>query len=146
MLRRLSITAFVCGVVFVAGCGLMPPATPDEPTGPATGEIGASYEFTAVTYDPQNLPVRYQFVWGDRVSEWSQFRPSGEPVTMAHAWREAGAYAVKVRAENISRRQSDLSPAHSILIGGQSWYPDEVIATIQTPGDPTDVAVLPNGE
>jgi len=133
MLKCLSLLTAVCSIILVAGCGIMPPVTPDAPTGPTTGDVGVSYRFTAVTSDPQGLPLRYQFVWGDEQrSEWSLYAPSGEPVTMGHAWQRAGAFNVKVRAENVSGRVSDFSSAHIILIGDQSGYPDTLLANIPT--------------
>jgi len=57
MLKHLSLIAAVCSVVLVAGCGILPPVTPDAPAGPSTGDVGVSYRFTAVTIDPQNLPL-----------------------------------------------------------------------------------------
>jgi YVTN family beta-propeller protein len=148
MLKRLSLLAAVCSIILVAGCNVLPPVTPPEPTGPSTGDVGVSYSFTAVTTDPQNLPLRYQFDWGDarECDEWSHYAPSGEPVTMDHTWLKSGAYHVRVRAQNVSGRESELSPAHVILIGSQSGYPDTVIATIQAPGDPSDIGVLPDGK
>jgi YVTN family beta-propeller protein len=146
MLKRLSLLAAVVSIFLVAGCGVLPPVTPQEPTGPSTGDVGVSYRFTAVTADPQNLPLRYQFDWGDgQESEWSQYAPSGEPVTMAHAWPAAGAYGVRVRAQNLSGRQSELSPRHVIMIGSRSGFPDTVIATIYVGGDPHHVCKLANG-
>jgi len=132
MLKCLSLSAAVCSIVLVAGCGMLPPVTPEAPTGPTTGDVGVSYRFTAVTVDPQNLPLRYQFDWGSGESGWSQYMPSGQPVTMAHAWRATGAYPVRVRAQNLSGRQSELSARHVIMIGDQSGYPDTVLANIPT--------------
>jgi YVTN family beta-propeller protein len=147
MLKCLSLIAAVCSIVLVTGCNVLPPVTPEEPTGPYTGDIGVSYRFTAVTTDPQNLPLRYEFDWGGGgESEWSQYVPSGEPVAMSHAWRAAGTHPIRVRAQDVSGKQSELSPRHVIMIGSQSGYPDTVLATIQVGGDPTDIAVLPNGE
>jgi hypothetical protein len=124
MLKRLSLLAAVGSIIFIAGCGILPPATPAEPAGPSTGAVGVSYRFTAVSHDPRNLPLRYQFDWGDGADgEWSQYRPSGEPVWMDHAWRAAGAYVVRVRAQNAAGRQSEWSPRHVVAIGdgGTGW-------------------------
>ena len=147
MSKRLSLLAATCSIVLITGCGIMPPATPEAPSGPTAGDVGVSYRFSAVTIDYQNLPLRYQFFWGDgHRSKWSPYVPSGMPVTMAHSWRRAGLFGVKVRAQNIARRESDLSPAHSIIIGSQSGYPDTVIARIRVGYAPFGVCILPNGE
>ncbi len=148
MLTRLSLLAAFCSIIFVTGCGILPPVTPDAPSGPATGDVGVSYRFTAVTIDRQNLPLRYQFDWGNGESEWSKYVPSGEPVTMAHAWRAAGTYPVRVLAQNLPGMQSELSPRHAIMIGSQSGYPDSVIATISTGSGsgPVGIDVTPDGK
>jgi YVTN family beta-propeller protein len=146
MLQRLSLFAAVSCMVAVTGCGILPPVTPEAPTGPVSGDVGTSYRFSAVTIDRLNLPLRYQFTWGDgQVSEWSQCVPSGVPVTLAHAWRSAGRYAVQVRAQNVAYKESDLSPRHSIIVGSQSGYPDTVIAAIYVGGDPHGVCRLAGG-
>jgi YVTN family beta-propeller protein len=147
MSMRLSLFAATCCIVAVMGCGVLPPATPEAPTGPTTGDVGVSYRLTASTVDPQNLPVRYQFDWGDgNRSEWGQYVPSGAPVTMAHAWRRSGLFGVRVHVQNVARRESDLSRPHNILIGSQSGYPDNVIARIRVGSAPFGVCILPNGE
>jgi YVTN family beta-propeller protein len=147
MLTRLSLLAAIGSIVLFAGRAMPPPVTPGEPTGPSTGDVGVSYGFTAVTTDPQNLPLAYQFDWGNGVmGAWSPYVPSGEPVTMHHEWSAGGAYHVRVRAQDLTGKRSEWSPTHLVLIGSsQSGYPDTVVATIAVGGDPTDIAVLPNG-
>ncbi len=146
MLQRLSLFAAVCCMIAFTGCGIMPPVTPEAPTGPSSGDVGVSYRFTAVTIDRQNLPLRYQFAWGDGQTEWSEVVPSGVPVTLPHAWRSAGVFRVKVLAQNVAYKESDLSPAHPVGIGGESGYPDTVIAKIPVGYAPFGVCILPDGE
>jgi YVTN family beta-propeller protein len=147
MLKRLNLVAAICSVILVSGCGIAPPETPEAPTGPRAGDVGVSYRFTAVTTDRQNLPLRYQFDWGVRGQlEWSDYVPSGLPVTLCHAWRKAGAYKVRIRAQNICGKQSEWSSHHPILIGSQqSGYPDTVIAKISTASGPVGIDVTPDG-
>ncbi|MBM3315009.1 YncE family protein, partial [candidate division WOR-3 bacterium] len=131
----------------LTGCGVLPPLTPDAPTGPETGLVGVSYRLTAVTTDPQGLPPSYRFHWGDgSSSDWSACMPSGMPLVMAHSWDDVGRYGVQVEARNAAGKVSDLSEPHFISIQEQGGYPDTVIATIAVGGDPTDIAVLPGGE
>jgi YVTN family beta-propeller protein len=147
MLKRLSLLAAVSSVILVAGCGMLPPVTPEAPRGPVAGDVGVEYNFTAVTHDPQELPIRYQFDWGDgHESEWTHYVPGGELVTMAHGWRTGGAYPVRVRAQNLAGRESELSPRHVIVIGRQSGYPNTVIARIPVGYAPFGVCILPNGQ
>ena len=146
MLSRLSLLAAMCSIVAVMGCGVLPPATPEEPTGPTSGDVGVAYRFTAVTLNSQNLPLRYQFDWDDGgEAEWSQFVPSGVPVTMPHAWRAAGSYGIRVKAQDVVGRESELSPRHVIVIGSESEYPNTVIATIYVGGDPHGMCKLARG-
>jgi len=142
----LGLTLLLTSLVAVTGCSLLPPETPAAPTGPDRGAVGATLQFNAVTIDPQNLMIGYQFDWGDgQTSDWSPCVPSGMPVTMEHAWRTTGMYEVNVRGRNIAGKESDFSPAHVVQIGCRRGYPDTVIATIPVGGDPTDIAVTPNG-
>lgn len=147
MSRCLSLFAATCSIVLITGCGILPPATPEAPTGPTAGDVGVPYRFTAVTTDRQGLPLCYQFSWGDgQVSEWSRYSPSGVPVTVSHAWRQAGVFRVRVRAQNVALRESEFSRPHAIRIGTQSRYPDTVIARIPVGYAPFGVCILPDGE
>ncbi len=147
MIKRLSLAAAICSAILVSGCGIAPPETPEAPSGPRAGDAGTAYGFTAATVDRQNLPLRYQFDWGTGGElEWSRYVPSGATATLSHVWRTAGAYNVRVRAQAVTGEASDWSPTHIVFIGSaQSGYPDTVIASIAVGGDPTDIAVLPNG-
>lgn len=134
-------------LVAMTGCSVFPPDTPEKPVGPNCGRVGIAYRFTAVTTDPNEDPVAYQFCWGDgEVSDWSDFVPSGRPVTMSHSWDSVGAYTVKARAKDILGLRSCWSCGHGIRIGARRPYPDSVIAVIRVGGDVQNGVSLPNGE
>jgi YVTN family beta-propeller protein len=136
-------------VLFVvpAGCSMLPPATPDAPEGPTRGAAGVPCQFTAVTTDPGNHDVCYRFDWGDgRRSDWSPLLPPGEPVTMWHVPAEPGRFEVRVQARNAPGVAGGWSPASAVTIDVTTGFPDTVIATIAVGGDPTDIAVRPDGK
>ncbi|OYD13847.1 hypothetical protein CH330_10025 [candidate division WOR-3 bacterium JGI_Cruoil_03_51_56] len=144
-LLGLLVTGFC--LIGLTGCSLLPPLTPEEPTGPSSGNIGSLYAFTAVTTDPNEDPIAYRFNWGDgEVSDWSGFVPSGTPATMFHAWNSSGSYAVRAQAKDILGMRSCWSPGHDIVIRTQTGFPNSVIATIPIGGDPHDVDCHPSGE
>lgn len=146
MIRRAAVLSSVL-CPLLTGCSMLPPLTPEAPTGPTSGRVAESCRFTAVTTDPQNLPLAYRFGWGDGTnSDWSACVRSGMPMALAHAWREQGRYPVTVEARNAAGRVSEVSGPLLVDIRGQAGYPDSVLATIAVGGDPTDIAVLPAGD
>jgi YVTN family beta-propeller protein len=109
------------------------PNTPLSPSGPSSGHINTSYNFTALTTDPEDDSISYQFDWGNGVlSNWSGFVSSGISVTMSQIWSDSGTYSIKVRAKDVEGATSDWSIGHSINI---------VITANHTPNIPT----VPNG-
>jgi outer membrane protein assembly factor BamB len=94
------------------------PNTPSAPDGPTLGERDSSYDFTASTTHPDNLPVAIRFDWGDGdTSAWSQFVSPGQPATMGHAWSAAGTFSVRAQAKDTGDLMSGWSGVHNILIG-----------------------------
>ncbi|MEO0100062.1 MAG: PKD domain-containing protein [candidate division WOR-3 bacterium] len=94
-----------------------PPNTPQTPSGPSSGQVNVSYNFTTSTTDPDGDSVAYQFDWGDgNQSNWSSFLPSGTSITMAKSWSNAGTYSIKARAKDKKGGISDWSPAHGVII------------------------------
>jgi len=82
-----------------------PPGAPEKPSKPS-GAIrirkGKEYEYSTVTTDSNGSMISYGWDWdGDMVvDEWSAFYPSGEEITMSHAWKKRGKYEVRVKARN----------------------------------------------
>jgi len=92
-----------------------PPNKPDPPTGPSGGNIEVTYEFTAVTDDPENDELYYLFDWGDdTISEWIGPFESGESCTESHIWYQQGTYQVKVKAKDEHGTQSEWSDPLSV--------------------------------
>ncbi|MEM0466560.1 MAG: PQQ-binding-like beta-propeller repeat protein [Candidatus Thermoplasmatota archaeon] len=94
-----------------------PPVRPAAPEGPSTGYVQTEYTFTAVTTDPNDDMISYQFNWGDgTTTEWTPFVPSGTPVSASHSWNLPATYQVRVRARDTKNATTDLSPGHPIQI------------------------------
>ncbi len=97
-----------------------PPLRPAAPEGPSTGYVQTEYTFTAVTTDPNEEMISYQFTWGDGTeTEWSPYVPSGTPVSATHKWNLPATYQVRVRARDTKNATTDLSPGHAIKIEKQ---------------------------
>jgi len=87
-----------------------PPEIPDPPVGPTVGYLDISYEFTAVTTDPDGDPLDFMFMWEDGVfSDWIGAVGSGVPITETYSWSLVGDYEVKVKARDIEGLESDWS-------------------------------------
>lgn len=97
-------------------------------TAPQIAIAGVACTFSATAVDPDTDMVAVRFDWGDGdVSDWSEFVPSGTPVTMAHAWAK-GKYTLHAQARDEREAPSEWSSPHQITI--RSPYPDSVIANV----------------
>jgi len=78
------------------------PNPPNEPTitGITSGNISTEYEYTFNSVDPEGKDVKYYISWGDGDSEWTDYYPSGEDVTVKHTWENQGDYSVVALAMN----------------------------------------------
>jgi hypothetical protein len=77
---------------------------PDPPIvdGSLFGRINKSYEYTAVTTDPEGDQILYKFDWGDGTqTDWIGPVASGTSVTEPYSWSEIGKYNVTVRAKDV---------------------------------------------
>ncbi|MEO0228365.1 MAG: PKD domain-containing protein [candidate division WOR-3 bacterium] len=105
-----------------------PPNTPQTPSGPSSGQVNVSYNFTTSTTDPDGDSVAYQFDWGDgNQSNWSSFLPSGTSITMAKSWSNAGTYSIKARAKDKKGGISDWSNGHQITISATGGALDTLV-------------------
>ncbi|KYK25009.1 hypothetical protein AYK25_05610 [Thermoplasmatales archaeon SM1-50] len=94
-----------------------PPVTPAAPTGPSTGFVGVSYDFTAQTDDPELDDIYYWFDWDDGTnSGWLGPFASGTATTASKTWTAADTYNVTVKAKDTLGAESGFSPAHVITI------------------------------
>ena len=76
---------------------------PNPPTidGPSEVDIGKEYEFSFVTEDPLGEDLYYWIEWGDGgFEEWLGPYPSGQEITVSHAWFDKGNFSVIAKAKN----------------------------------------------
>jgi len=93
-----------------------PPAIPTM-GGPLVGRINKTYEYTAVTTDPEGDQILYKFDWGDGTeSDWIGPVTSGTSISGSHSWSEIGDYNIKVRAKDIEGAGSKWSEPYTILM------------------------------
>jgi len=77
------------------------PDTPDAPTGPTQGATEVEFEFSAVTTDPEENQIYYQFDWGDgNFSDWLGPYDSGDSVDATYSWINPGDYDIRVMAKD----------------------------------------------
>ena len=87
-----------------------PPETPSTPSDHTVGYVGATYDYSTSTTDPEGKQVRYEFDWGDGSTPTTTgWKDSGVTATASHSWSSAGTYQVKVRAQDEYYEYSDWS-------------------------------------
>jgi len=82
---------------------------PDKPIGPAKGQIGQTYNYSAVAVDPDNDTMKFCFDWGDGILNWTGLISSGLLVSMNHTWSEKGTYNIRVKVQDEHGLESDWS-------------------------------------
>jgi hypothetical protein len=85
-----------------------PPETPDI-IGPSNGFSNITYDFMINSIDLDNDNISYFINWGDNTSEWTDFYPSNNNVTIKHAWKEKGTYIIKAKAKDYYGFESNWS-------------------------------------
>ena len=99
-----------------------PPETPTIPAGPSVGDQNSSYSFAASATHPDGIEVAIRFAWGDGdTSDWSEFVPSGGPVSVSHVWSAPDTYAVTAQAKDTGELTSLWSSPHTIVIRPPGW-------------------------
>jgi len=95
------------------------PAKPVNLSGPTSGAVGKSYNYSTSTIDLEGDEIYYWFDWGDRTySGWLGPYNSGENVTAAHKWTKNGTYDIRVKAKDIHGTQSEWSNALVVTL----WF------------------------
>ena len=92
------------------------PDIPSTPTGPSTGYVGTSYDFSTSGTDPNGDSLEYRFDWGDgQISAW------GGASARTHAYSSVGDYCVKAQSTDIHGAVSGWSPCLDISITIQTY-------------------------
>ena len=88
--------------VYVYTAWIYIPSDQGEPPGaPTIEELAAKPEVLhKQAFDPDGQEIRYHFNWGDELSEYTDYVPSGDPMDVPHTWAEDGLYTITVYAED----------------------------------------------
>jgi hypothetical protein len=93
------------------------PLVVSTPSGPLTGSVNTSYQFSCLAIDPYGDDVAIRFDWGDGdTSTWSNLVPSCSLVTMSHSWHTLDTFQIKAQAMDKEGFTSEWSLPHSIEI------------------------------
>jgi hypothetical protein len=93
------------------------PATPVITEGTSAIVDCGRLTFKATTTDPDNDKISYQFSWGDGdLSEWSNYIPSGDTITISHyhCYSNYGFVWIRVRAQDEKGNLSEWSEPHKV--------------------------------
>jgi hypothetical protein len=94
-----------------------PPGIPLVPTGPDSGYVGPTYEFSTAGGDPDGDSILLQFDWGNGdTSDWSAPVPESSFVMATHSWTTIGDYLVRARAKDVNDLVSDWSDIHILTV------------------------------
>ena len=95
-----------------------PPEKPGAPDGPGSGGVGAEYQYSTNTTDPEGDQIYYLFDWGDGTdSTWIGPYASGATVQATHSWSSQGSYEIKVIAKDGEAALSEWSDSLLVNIG-----------------------------
>jgi hypothetical protein len=97
-----------------------PPDSASTPSvsGPTTGDIGVSYEFSAFSTNPYGHDIKYRFDWGDG-SPYTEtgWYSDGATGYASHSWSTGGQKTVKVQARCPNSGWSSWSNPYTVQIG-----------------------------
>lgn len=92
------------------------PQSPGSITGPTSGEIDISYNYTVSATDPDGDGIKYCFDWDDQTVTWTERVASGQSVVVSHAWEKPGIYDVRVKVRDIYGLDSEWSAPLKVTI------------------------------
>jgi hypothetical protein len=100
-----------------------PPDTPSQPSGPKTGRIQTSFEYSTSAVDQDGDELKYTFDWGDGTTSETNLMGSGEMASAAHSWKTVGSYLVKAIATDSEGASSAWSNSLVVSISNVLNYP-----------------------
>jgi len=93
-----SATSEWSNILIVSITDNTPPGAPAI-DGPASGNVGETYQYTVSTTDADNHAVCYRINWDEgATTNWSEYYPSGEEVVFSHVFEESGTLRIQVQA------------------------------------------------
>jgi hypothetical protein len=98
--KDLAETVFAGKVDKIKIDGIAKPSLPSI-NGPTSWKNGIDCTFDVNSNDPNNDNIRYRFDFGDnRGYTWTDWKSSGESVSVSHKYTQTGTYIVKVLVED----------------------------------------------
>jgi outer membrane protein assembly factor BamB len=93
---------------------------------PVQAPVDVETRFTAWGVDPDGEDVSLMMRFGDEETDWSEYVPSGEPVTITHEFKDIGETLwVSARAKDINGASgpwSDSVQLVTVEAGGMLWW------------------------
>jgi hypothetical protein len=109
----------------------LPPAIPEDLSGPTTGPINEEHTYTASTTDPEGDKIYYLFEWGDgEFSGWVGSYNSGATAQASHTWTEEGEYEIRVKAKDDHGVQSEWSDPLPISMPKSNEFINSILLQI----------------
>jgi len=75
----------------------LPPSLTECTDGSLTGFVNTAQTYSFNATDPESNQIKYYFTWGDESDVWTSLTPSGQAVTVNHAWDKEGTYNIYCR-------------------------------------------------
>jgi hypothetical protein len=98
---------------------------PPEISGPVSGGVNKSYEYTFFSTDPNLDDLWYYVDWDDgNFEEWAGPFESGSDVIFSHSWSENGSYNIRAKARDALEFESDWSEPFNVIISNPPDKPD----------------------
>jgi hypothetical protein len=95
-----------------------PPLPPLLSTAVETKHIGDSSVIYVKLEDPDGDMVAAQFDWGGNyVTSWCRYIESGDSIWFRRIWHDSGTYAVRVKARDSLKAETDWFPGPTISVG-----------------------------
>ncbi len=77
-------------------------------SGPTSGHVNISYQYTIVSTDPDGGTLHYVIDWDDDSSNTSPLFESGHSIFTTHVWNARGFYTIQIYAQDESNAISEL--------------------------------------
>ncbi len=107
-----------------------PPGVPAAPSGPDSGTIETTYNYTTSATDPDGDQVRYIFDWDDGTAQsQTGFVNSGSSAGVSHSWSEGGTYLIRALAMDTNGASSGWSDITTVAIDAPPNTPPGVAET-----------------
>jgi outer membrane protein assembly factor BamB len=110
-------TSLAAVMITGLACQNYPPEVPADLSGPTYCFRDTTQTFKTIVTDPDGDKVAARIDWGDAViTDWTSAVPSGDTITLAHAWRDTGTFQVSVQAIDDGQQRSGWSNALAVRV------------------------------